>query len=378
MIEDRIKETLDSLAAGGNLRRIPSEEPATGIVDITTNDYLGLSERRDLIEDFYEHATAAELAPTAAASRLLASSQRVFEGLEEELSRLYGRSSLLLNSGYHANSGIIPAIASPKNTVILADRLVHASIIDGIKLSGARFERFPHNDYARLQKLLEKYHGTVDEMLVIVESVYSMDGDSADIDRLLELKRSYPEVILYVDEAHAFGVAGRDGLGLVASSMAPEEVDIVIGTLGKAAASSGAFAITGESMRNYLVNRCRSLIFSTAIAPVNAAWSRYVVSRIPYMTLERERLARISAEVARATGSEASHIQPVIVGDSARALEMSRQLLKRGVKVLPIRTPTVPPGTERLRVSLSASLTDSDVETIVKAFETLSPTGVNP
>ena len=242
MIEDRIKETLESLAAGGNLRRIPSEEPETGIVDITTNDYLGLSERRDLIEDFYEHATAAELAPTAAASRLLASSQRVFEGLEEELSRLYGRPSLLLNSGYHANSGIIPAIASPKNTVILADRLVHASIIDGIKLSGARFERFPHNDYARLQKLMEKYHGAVDEMLVIVESVYSMDGDSADIDRLLELKRIYPEVILYVDEAHAFGVAGRDGLGLVASSMAPEEVDIVIGTLGKAAASSGAFA----------------------------------------------------------------------------------------------------------------------------------------
>lgn len=367
MIEERIKDTIASLGASGNLREFPRES-AANVVDITTNDYLGLSSRQDLVEDFYATASPAELAPTAVASRLLASSQKVYCALEETLESLYQRPALLFNSGYHANTGIIPAIASPKSTVILADRLVHASIIDGIKLSGARFERFPHNDIDRLRRLVEKYHGNADELLVIVESVYSMDGDSADIDRLIELKRSYPEVILYVDEAHAFGVSGRDGLGLVSSAKAPGEVDIVIGTLGKAAASSGAFAITGETMRRYLINRCRSLIFSTAIAPVCAAWSRYIVSRIPYMTSERRRLAEITAAVSGALGVSDSHILPVIVGHAALTVEKSRRLLERGVKVLPIRTPTVPPGTERLRISLSASLSDRDVETIIRAF----------
>lgn len=367
--EKRVEAALDSLAAGCNFRLIP-EESHPGLIDLTTNDYLGISTRSDLLEEFYSHATPEQLATTSVASRLLASRQRVYNDLEQLLRNLYGKEALLYNSGYHANTGIIPAIANRGTTLILADRLVHASIIDGIKLSGAEFARFRHNDLSHLEQLIERDGGTHSEIMVIVESVYSMDGDMTDIEALIDIKRRNPQVILYVDEAHSFGVNGRHGLGVVASSSSPENVDIVIGTLGKAAASSGAFSLTGRGLRDFLINRSRSLIFSTAIAPVNAAWSRFVIEQIVEMDEERKHLSEISRQMSNALGLEtASHIIPFIVGDSSEAVNLSRQLREEGVKVLPIRTPTVPPGTERLRISLSAALTEPEIKKAITAFE---------
>lgn len=366
--EKRVEAALDSLSAGCNFRRIP-EESHSGLIDLTTNDYLGISTRSDLIEEFYSHATPDQLATTSVASRLLASRQRVYSDLEQLLRELYGKEALLYNSGYHANTGIIPAIASRGTTLILADKLVHASIIDGIKLSGAEFARFRHNDLSHLEQLIERDSDRHAEVLVVVESVYSMDGDMSDIEALIDIKRRHPKVILYVDEAHSFGVNGRHGLGIVASSSSPESVDIVIGTLGKAAASSGAFSLTNPNLRDFLINRSRSFIFSTAIAPVNAAWSRFVIERIVEMDEERKHLFEISRQMSDALGlKNVSHIIPFIVGDSSAAITLSRQLREEGVKVLPIRTPTVPPGTERLRISLSAALTDSEVKEAIAAF----------
>lgn len=355
--ESRLIERLDLLDATGNLRRLPDEGDCE-MVDLSSNDYLGLGARHDLAEQFYASADPTELELSAVASRLLSARQRVYRDLETFIGRLYGREALLFNSGYHANTGIIGAIAD-KRTLILADRLVHASIIDGIRLSGAKFERFNHNDFDRLEALVERNAADYETMLVIVESIYSMDGDRADIDRLIDLKRRSDNIVLYVDEAHSFGVAGPGGLGLCAASTSPAEVDIIIGTLGKAAASSGAFAVVSPVVRNYLVNKARSLIFSTAIPPVNAAWSRFIIERIVGMDSERARLEYISALVADAIGAEmSSHIMPYIVGDAGMTVALSRRLSGDGVKVLPIRTPTVPPGTERLRISLSAAITD--------------------
>lgn len=361
----RFAQELEQLKSTANYRTIPMQE-SEDIIDLTTNDYLGIARRADMMEQFNALKGRYDTSLTSSASRLLASCQGEYLRFEATLEEAYGRNALIFNSGYHANVGTIQAVAD-KRTMILADRLVHASIIDGIRLSGARFTRFPHNDFDRLERIAAEVPAEFDRILVIVESVYSMDGDRADINRLIDLRRCNERVMLYVDEAHGVGVEGPAGLGLVAASKAPGEVDIVIGTLGKALASSGAFAITGGRLHDYLINRARSLIFSTALPPISVAWSGFVFNKMLEMDTERAILhhnaARLAAAITAHTGKNGvvSHIQPLIIGDAAATVERSRQLLRQGIKVLPIRTPTVPPGSERLRFSLSAALADADI-----------------
>lgn len=357
-----ITETLRQLEASGNYRRIPGEDPGTA-VDMTSNDYLGLASRRDLRDEFFALCEPGSLAMSASASRLLGLRQREFASLEALLGGLYGREVLLFNSGYHANTGLIQALAD-KHTLIIADRLVHASIIDGIRLSGAPFERFRHNDYEHLNRIIDRRAGEFGDVLIIAESVYSMDGDRADIGCLVEAKRRCGgRARLYVDEAHAVGVEGPGGLGLTAAAGLTDETDIVVGTLGKALASAGAYAVMSRDMREFMVNRARSLIFSTALPPICAAWSEFIIRRAAGMDSERRHLAALSRQLAGILGTaEASHIRPLVVGDPRRAVALSQDLLADGFKVLPIRTPTVPPGTERLRFSLSASLSAADIE----------------
>jgi 8-amino-7-oxononanoate synthase len=193
-----------------------------------------------------------------------------------------------------------------------------------------------------------------------------MDGDSADIDKLVEAKRLHNNTLLYVDEAHAVGVLRARGLGLCQG----KDVDIMVGTFGKALASEGAFAVMSPTMREYMVNRCRSLIFSTAISPFAAMWSMTTLRRSLEMDDARKRLVTLAEKLEAATGSGIiSHIQPYIVGDAKRTVELSQRLLRDGIKVLPIRTPTVPPGTERLRFSLSAALPDSALTALTATFK---------
>ena len=200
-----------------------------------------------------------------------------------------------------------------------------------------------------------------------------MDGDCADIDTLVSIKKRFPGSVLYVDEAHGVGTEGPGGLGLCKTSDGFEDVDIIIGTLGKALASSGAFAITSRAMRSFLINRSRSLIFSTAIAPVNVLWSRFTFMRALGMDTERRHLKMLGqalAEVLKSVGanSHTGHIQPLIVGNPQQAVELSGKLREEGFDVLPIRTPTVPPGTDRLRFSLSAALSLEDISRLGNAL----------
>lgn len=289
--------------------------------------------------------------------------------LEELLSGLYHRPALIFNSGYHANTGMVSAIAQSAKTLIVADRLVHASIIDGMTLSKSPFTRFRHNDLTHLRRILEKEASCYEQVLVIVESVYSMDGDRADIDGLAEIKRDHPNVLLYVDEAHAFGVEGVHGLGICRSSKCYDDIDIIVGTFGKACASMGAFCAVSAPLKDYLVNRSRSLIFSTALPPMTAAWTIFMIEKFLDMDAEREhlkvlgeRLQSILSPMSPGFPITASHIQPLVAGDPKRAVALSAKLLDYGFKVLPIRVPTVPPGTDRLRISLNAALDIKDIE----------------
>lgn len=378
-------ERLDNLRREGNFREIP-RMTSGDIIDFSTNDYLGLGSNSDIQAAFFADPASLQVPMTSSAARLLAPRQIEYDNLEVALRLLYSRrrgddtGALLFNSGYHANTGLIPALASGNGTMILADRLVHASIIDGIILSKAKFARFRHNDTAHLRELLEKHSGEFRNILVIVESVYSMDGDRADIEALLGLRREFPNVALYVDEAHAFGVLGPRGLGLVADSSAPWEVDVVVGTFGKAAASMGAFAITDAATRDYLINSSRSFIFSTALPPMQVAWSRFTLSKLLYGDTQREHLSHLAGELNRVLRQfsvipiEESHIQPLVIGDPKEAVDLSNRLLTLyGIKALPIRKPTVPAGTERLRFSLSAAMSMDDIAVLDKALRDLLP-----
>lgn len=375
---NRYAETLDSLRLSGNLRSIPEESPRTDVIDFSSNDYLGLASRPELQEEFFDDPLRRRIPMTSSASRLLCGRQREYDALEKRLGELYGRPCLLMNSGYHANTGLIAALADSR-TLIVADKLVHASIIDGIVLSKAPFERFRHNDFNHLERILSKAAGKYESILIIAESVYSMDGDRTDLERLADLRHSTPGAMLYIDEAHAVGVEGPGGLGMCRASESYADVDVVVGTFGKAFASVGAFCAVSPVMRDYLVNRSRSLIFSTAIPPVSAAWTLFLLEKILLMDAERSHLRELGLRLQErlqplspAFAISPSHIQPLVLGSAEKAVKFSRRLLDAGLKVLPIRTPTVPPGTERLRISLSAAMTTEDIDRLTDEISRIS------
>lgn len=368
---------LERLSAESNRRHIKSDAEARELgqlTDLASNDYLGLAHRHELVAEFLATATAEELQLTSSASRLLSLRQHSHQALEEMLAALYGREALLFNSGYHANVGTVSALAAMPRTLIVADRLVHASIIDGMVLSRADFRRFRHNDIESLRAVIRQNDDRYSRFVVIVESIYSMDGDVAPLAELAQLRRENPNVLLYVDEAHAFGVRGERGLGVCEELGIIDDVDVVIGTLGKAAASSGAFVATTPTLKEYLINAARSLIFSTALPPINCAWSRFIIERITAMSAERKRLARLSALLYEYCnplngGIESrSQIVPLVVGDARRVVAVSDALRQEGFVALPIRKPTVAAGTERIRFSLNASLPEEEVRRLISVL----------
>ena len=371
-----LQDRLDELAASGNLRALPHAEPdgryivreGRRMLNLASNDYLGLAADTELRTSFLRGLPPEELVPSSSSSRLLTGNHPVYDELEETLAALYGaESALAFNSGYDANSGILPAVAD-SGTLILADKLVHASLIDGMRLSQGRWLRFRHNDMGHLESLLRKHAAGHRRIVIVTESIFSMDGDEAPLPDLVRLKRQYPQALLYVDEAHAFGLRGPQGLGCCEERGLTADVDLLVGTLGKAAASAGAFVICRRTMRDYLVNHVRPFIFTTALPPAVVAWTLHVVRQLPAMGERRRRLADIVRRIHEAlpgggTGETTqSHIIPLPVGASDEAVRQAVQMQRLGYYVLPVRPPTVPEGTARLRLSLRADLTDEEVD----------------
>ncbi|MDE6792740.1 MAG: 8-amino-7-oxononanoate synthase [Muribaculaceae bacterium] len=368
-------EILQDFAEEKRLRRLP-EELAPGLIDLSSNDYMSLGEHcKELIPEFMERFPDASF--SSSASRLLSSKQKYHKKLESLLESLYGKPALLFNSGYHANVGCISALTLP-STLFICDRLIHASIIDGLRMADSKFTRFPHNDINRLEAILKKEYDNFNRIIIVVEAIYSMDGDEVPLRDLVELKRRYPGIMLYLDEAHAFGVRGDKGLGLAEEKSLIEEIDIIVGTLGKAAASAGAFIISSEELKLFFINTARPFIFSTALPPVNAAWSIMMIERLNSMKQEREHLSAISSYFAkhieeisgRNTGST-SQIIPFLTGDSARSLDIAAKLKEAGFIALPIRRPTVPPGGERIRFSLCSDMKPEDFDDLFQILSAL-------
>lgn len=366
MTEDFFTTYLQKIEQQGNLRKIPSE-PVEELIDLSSNDYMSIASNRSFFEEFYNQCDKNDIYMSSSASRLLSQKQKDYDALECLLKDLYKKEILLFNSGYHANTGTISAIAAG-NTLIVADKLVHASIIDGITLSRRDFLRFRHNDITHLRTILSKKASEYDRIIVVAESIYSMDGDICDLNSLVALKEEYPNVILYVDEAHGFGVRGKYGLGIAEESGLISQIDIIIGTFGKAAASTGAFTATSATLKKFLTNKARSFIFSTALPPVSCLWTKFVVEKLTGMSDERKRLLETSEylneKFSAYNGNIRSHSQivPLITGSSNKAVALSKELLKRGYIALPIRKPTVPEGTERIRFSLNAKFRKEQAE----------------
>lgn len=379
---ERFEQELQELARKGNLRKLPLVEQEGGYVikngqrmlNVSSNDYLGLAGNRTWRDRFLQTLSADNFLLTSSSSRLLTGNFPIYEELEEELAHLFGtEAALVLNSGYHANTGILPAVTDSQ-TLILADKLVHASLIDGIRLSTARCIRYRHNDLNQLERLLEMHHTAYRNIIIVTESIFSMDGDRADLKALVALKHRYGNVWLYVDEAHAFGVCGPNGLGCAEEDNCILDIDFLVGTFGKAAASAGAYIVCKKVIREYLVNRMRTLIFTTALPPVNVAWTLFVIRQLKEMSQERKHLATIS-ELLRNTLREkgyacpsVSHIVPLIIGDSQQTILCAEALQQNGFYALPVRPPTVPEGTSRIRFSLTAALTEKDIHELINVF----------
>lgn len=371
------EEILQSLAAADNLRQLTTLTPdgyhvwheGRRLVNFSSNDYLGLTADMAMQRGFFASIDPSRFLMSNPASRLMTGNSPEYDVLEDSLARMFAgdRRALVLSSGFMVNAGVLPALTG-KGDLILADKLVHASVIEGLKLSAATHMRFNHNDMAHLGRLLGKYRGDYGDVWVAVESVYSMDGDCAPVEELVALKERF-DIKLYIDEAHAFGVCGDNGAGLAAGKGLDDRFDIIVATLGKAVASCGAFVICAPAVRELLVNRMRTLIFSSALPPLNLLWSRWVVDRLPDMGERRRRLRELADVIA--PGGTASHIIPLMAYDNARALELGRRLRDEGFWVTAVRWPTVPKGAARLRLSLSAAIDLSDAEKLIEVWNSI-------
>lgn len=379
-IEARVQQIVEQ----GNLRSIVPivqqgvyiENKGRQMINLSSNDYLGLAGDVGFRSGFVAQLSADTFIPSASSSRLLTGNSPEYEKLEASLADSYqAPAALIFNSGYHANLGIVAALANDKNTLIIADKLIHASLIDGIKLSGAPFLRYKHNDYNHLESILQRESSHYKRIIVATESVFSMDGDRADLHSLVALKQKYPQIWLYLDEAHAVGVYGNKGLGVAEDSNVLSEIDLLVGTFGKALASIGAYLICRKEVKEFLINTMRPLIFSTALPPINISWSQYVWDHLPNMQLRRHSLEVKSDRVRQLlnpiNGSivSQSHIIPWLIGASNQALHLSNLLQEAGFYILAVRPPSVPVGSARLRISINSQIAEQDIDRLTTVID---------
>lgn len=374
---NHIINKLEEIKRSGNLRVLKDIDTilsSSNMINLASNDYLGLNDDIDLANEFWNKANNDHSRLSAVSSRLLTGNHNEYIAIESLLEKLYNKPALFFGSGYHANSGVIPALCD-KNTLILADKLSHASMIDGIRLSEAKNIRFRHNDYDQLEKLIRHNHNQYSSIVIITESIFSMDGDEADLERLVKIKKSYDNVFLYVDEAHAVGVRGKKGLGCCEEKKLIADIDIILCTCGKALASTGAYIICNDYVKEYLINTCRTLIFTTALPAINIAWTRYIIENLSKFEDKRSSLYEISKLINDFLRSKnisllgSSHIIPIVIGESEKAVMVAEKIQQEGFFVLPVRPPTVPKGTARLRISLSASHKKEDIIRLISILE---------
>jgi 8-amino-7-oxononanoate synthase len=380
-LDSRFAEALRAIEDRGQLRRLqPMQLAPQGrllrdggeFLDFSSNDYLGLSRHPLLIER--ASAWAAEMGAGAGASRLVTGTSSAHLAVEAKIAAFKGtEAALLFASGWQANAAVIPALvkAAP-GAAVFTDRLIHASLHQGCAAAGVRQIRFRHNDLDDLETLLASKGKDAPARIIVTESVFSMDGDRADMQRLAAIARAH-DAFLFVDEAHATGVLGPGGAGL--SATVPGSVDLVMGTFSKALGGFGAYVAGSRLLCDYLINACGGFIFSTAPPPAVLGAIDAALDLVPSMDAERRHLAHLAErlrsglrEIDLDTGPSTTQIVPAIVGEARTALELSRKLADRGIVAAAIRPPTVPNGTSRLRLALRASQETGDIERLLAAI----------
>lgn len=376
---ERITEELEKLRLNNQLRTIPDIESKSDgkiVVDgveylnFASNDYLGISTKTELILEFLnEYGNHLPLFSSASA-RLLTGSSLEYKELEKTVANIFDKeAALIFNTGYQANLGVISSLIE-KGDVIFSDKLNHASIIDGMQLSRGDFFRYKHLDYSHLEKILQTKRGEYKRALIVSESVFSMDGDIANIKKLTELKNKY-NCLLMIDEAHAFCAYGNRLSGVSEGN----DIDIITATLGKAVGSFGAFCVSNKKIISYLVNKARSFIFSTSIPPINIAWSNWLLNnKVDYLETQKKKLEHLTKAVHASlklrgfSTPSNTHIIPLIIGDNEKTIQVSERLRSMGYYIPAIRPPTVPEGTSRLRVSLTADSKLEDFEDVLSVL----------
>ncbi|MCK4705028.1 MAG: 8-amino-7-oxononanoate synthase [Gammaproteobacteria bacterium] len=344
------------------------------VINFCSNDYLGLANHDKVKNAFI--AGVKKYGAGSGAAHLVNGHSKAHHALEEELAEFTGYPrALLFSTGYMANLGLAQALVGKGDTV-LEDRLNHASLIDGGLLSGARFQRYAHNDVKQLEEKLEIAKG---ETLVLTDGVFSMDGDIANIPAVAESCKKN-QAWLMVDDAHGFGVLGEHGKGsLEHFQLTQKDVPIYMATLGKALGTSGAFIAGSEALIETLIQKARPYIYTTASPPAVAEATRASLKLVKTKPELREQLndniqyfRNCAEQVSVELTDSQTAIQPIIVGDEKRALEMSEKLLEKDLLVTAIRPPTVPKGTARLRITLSASHSRSQIDQLISALKKIT------
>ena len=365
----RRRRTLE--APCGPLARVDGRD----LISFCSNDYLGLANDPALIEAAC--AGARQWGVGSGASHLVSGHQAPHDLLEQRLASFTGfEKTLLLSTGFMANLGIVPALVG-RGDAVFADKLNHASLIDAVQLSRADSQRYPHGDLTALERLLTR--STAKRKLILTDAVFSMDGDLAPLPELLELAERF-DAWLVIDDAHGFGVLGPQGRGSLAHFALPHAERIVyMGTLGKAAGGSGAFVAGSETVVEWLLQRARTYIFTTGSSPAMACALLAGLDLIEHGDDRRTHLRKLGAQLRDGLDDtrwqlmpSPTAIQPVIIGDNHEALRVANALFQRGLWVPAIRPPTVPKGTARLRVSLTAAHTGEQVAQLVDALRELA------
>ncbi len=362
-----------------HLRRIlqAADELPAKLLNFAANDYLGLSRHPALIEAARQ--ATADRGTGARASRLVTGTDSIVLKLEEELASWKEKeAALVFTSGYAAALGTVPALVGKGDTVVL-DKLAHASLIDAARLSGATVRTFAHNNTGRLEILLQKLSSGKGRILIVTESIFSMDGDAAPLRQIIELK-DHHKAWLLVDEAHATGLYGITGAGLIAEMGLSSRVEIVMGTFSKALGSVGGYIAGSQTLIDWLVNRARSFIYSTALPPGVIAVSRAAVDLVrkpegaSLRAQLRENITRFQSGLPAPWKKQiatSSAIQPLICGEASTALRLATVLRKKGFFIPAIRYPTVPRNSARLRVTLSAAHTKKEIDALNNALATV-------
>lgn len=374
------KDILDGLKEKGLLRRIKDIKKLSGkfiieggkkYLDFSSSNYLGYRDSKWMKEKAIEAIKKYGIG--SGASRLVVGTADVYKEIEEYLAlKKQQEKALLFNSGYDANIGIISTLYG-KGDVIYCDKLNHASIYDGIKMSGAKMIRYKHSDVDDLEKKILKTRKDYKKALIVTDTVFSMDGDKARLKEIVKLKEEN-DIELMIDEAHGGGVLGAGGMGLAEEEGVLERVDINMGTFSKAYGSQGAYVAASSDIIDYLINHCRSLIYTTSLPPVIVACSLEAMKQSEVEGKKREALKSLSEylreeleRIGLDTLESQTNIIPVVVGDNEKTVKISEVLKERGIMIPAIRKPTV--ATPRLRLSLSVNHSKEDVDRFIKELK---------